>query len=214
MAPGAGRARQLAWFGVVGPAAFAVAAIVGAQMVEGYSHVRSFISELAATGSDSHGAMTVGFFALGISIVVFALSLRALRPAALLLFVVVLCSGVGTLMAGSFGCDRGCPASCDMTTHQQLHNVSSVITFSAWIVMAFVAARQLRGARFARVSLVLGVLELGIGLALASFNDRHPDDPVGLLQRALLLCVAVWFLLATLELRRDQNVRSTSIGGA
>jgi hypothetical protein len=109
-------------------------------------------------------------------------------------------------MAGSFSCDKGCPVDGVVTTHQKLHNASSVVTFSAWIIAPFVAARQLRGSRFARLSLVLGVVELAIGLLLGANANPGPDDPVGLLQRIVLLAVGVWFVLLALDLRRTSEV--------
>lgn len=196
------RARQLALAGIVGPVAFALAAVIGATQPPGYSHVDNFVSELAAEGSEARGLMTIGFLVFGVCILVVACSLLVLRPAATALVVVVALSGAGTLMAGTFSCDRGCPAKGETSTHQELHNVSSVITFSAWIVAPFVAARQLRGSRFARASLVLGGVELAFGLALGSMSDRQPDDPVGLLQRIVLVAVGVWFVLIALELRQ------------
>jgi hypothetical membrane protein len=191
--------------GIVGPAAFALAAAVGAPLDDGYSHVYDFVSELAAVGSSARVLMTVGFFVFGICIVVFAWSLRVLRPAAAALAIVVALSGAGTLVAGTFSCDPGCPAKGEMSMHQQLHNASSIVTFSTWIIAPLIAARQLRGTRFARGSLLLGVFELATGLVLASFGDRHVDDPVGLFQRVLLLSVGAWFVLATLEIRREDR---------
>ena len=183
--------------------AFAAAAIIGGLLEDGYSPVHDFISELAATGSGVRVLMTIGFITFGVSILVFAVALRQLRPAAAVLALVVALSGVGTLMAGTFSCDKGCPAKGEMTTHQQLHNVSSIVTFSAWIIAPFVAAWQLRGSRFARVSLALGAVALAVGLLLGSNADAGPDDPVGLSQRIVLLAVGAWFVLLTLELRRD-----------
>jgi hypothetical membrane protein len=200
--PSKERARQLALAGIAGPAAFAVATVISAPFNEGYSHVRSFISELAAEGSDARVLMTIGFVALGVCILVFAWSVRRLRPATGALALVIALSGVGTLMAGTFSCDAGCPAKGEMSTHQELHNVSSIITFSAWIVIPLLAGWQLRGTRMARLSVALGVVELAIALVLQTYNDRQPDDPVGLLQRALLLVLFAWFVLTALELRR------------
>jgi hypothetical membrane protein len=196
------RARQLALAGFIGPVVFALAALIGATQVRGYSHVYNFVSELAAVGSDARVLMTIGFLVFGVCIVAFAWSLRVLRPAATALVVVVALSGAGTLMAGTFSCDRDCPTKGETSTHQDLHNVSSVVTFSAWIVAPLVAARQLRGSRFARLSLVLGLIELVGGLVLGSFSDHQPDDPVGLLQRIVLVAMGVWFVLLALELRR------------
>jgi hypothetical membrane protein len=200
--PAVERARQLALAGIVGPVVFALAALIGATQVSGYRHVYNFVSELAAVGSDARVIMTIGFIVFGVCILVFAWSLHVLRPAATVLVIVVALSGVGTLMAGTFSCDRGCPAKGETTTHQDLHNLSSVITFSSWIVAPFVAARQLRGKRFARVSLAIGFVVLAFGLWLGSLSDHGPDDPVGLLQRVVLVSVGVWFVLLALELRR------------
>jgi hypothetical membrane protein len=195
------RARQLALAGIVGPVAFGVAAIIGAPIVDGYSHQHQFISELAAEGSSARVLMTIGFLTLGVCLLVFAWAVRALRPTLAALAIVIALSGAGTLMAGTFSCDEGCPAKGHMTTHQQLHNVSSVVTFSSWIIAPLLAGWQLRGTRLARLSIVFGLVELAIGVWLSSYSDRRPDDPVGTLQRALLLVVGVWLVLLAFEVR-------------
>ena len=83
------QARRLALAGIVGPAAFAIAAVIGATQEPGYSHVHNFVSELAAKGSDARVLMTIGFLAFGVGILAFAWSLRVLRPAAAVLVVFV-----------------------------------------------------------------------------------------------------------------------------
>jgi hypothetical membrane protein len=196
------RARQLALAGIVGPAAFAAAAVTGAPFDNGYSHMHQFVSELAAEGASSRVLMTVGFLTLGACLVVFAWSVRVLRPAAGALALVIALSGAGTLMAGTFSCDQGCPAKGHMSTHQELHNVSSVITFSTWIIAPLFAGWQLRGTRLARLSIAVGIFELAVAAGLSTFSDRQPDDPVGLLQRVLLITVGVWLVLTVLEVRR------------
>jgi hypothetical membrane protein len=204
------RARQLALAGIVGPAVFAAAAVIGAPFVDGYSHANQFVSELAAEGSSARVLMTIGFLTLGVCVLVFAWSVRALRPAATALALVIALSGAGTLVAGTFSCDEGCPAKGHMSTHQQLHNASSVVTFSTWIVAPLLAGWQLRSnKRLARLSIAIGVFELAVAGVLSSFSDRQPDDPVGLLQRVLLLAVGVWFVLLALDLRRADPAAPT-----
>jgi hypothetical membrane protein len=200
-------ARQLALAGIVGPAVFAAAAVIGAPINDGYSQTHDFVSELAAEGSSARVLMTIGFLTLGVCLLVFAWSVRVLRPAASALALVIALSGAGTLMAGTFSCDEGCPAKGHMTTHQQLHNVSSVITFSSWIIAPLLAGWQLRGTRLARLSIAVGLFELVVAAGLSSFSDRQPDDPVGVLQRVLLITVGVWFVLTALELRRASVAR-------
>jgi hypothetical membrane protein len=195
--------RSLAWAGVVGPVAFAIAAIVGGLVNgTGYSPVHQFVSELAAVGSPARVLMTIGFLALGLSLVVFAWSVRRLWRGAAVLAVVIALSGAGTLMAGTFSCDAGCPTHGGRSTHQQLHDLSSVLTFSTWIVAPFVAGWPRRRTRYGRLSLALGVLALAGGFVVASFGDRQPTDPVGLWQRVLLAVVGLWFVLTALQVRR------------
>jgi hypothetical membrane protein len=197
----------MALAGIVGPVVFAAAAVIGAPFDDGYSHVHSFVSELAAEGSSARVLMTVGFFALGLCLVVFAWSVRVLRPAAGALALVIALGGAGTLTAGTFSCDEGCPAKGHMSTHQELHNASSVITFSSWIVAPLLAGWQLRyNKKLARLSIAIGLFELAVGIGLSSFSDRQPDDPVGLLQRVLLLAVGVWFVLMARDLRRTRVI--------
>ena len=195
------RARALALAGIVGPAVFLLDSVLAGLLEDGYSPVYSFISELAAEGSGVRVLMTIGFIAFGLCILVFAYALRVLRPAALVLVLVVALSGAGTLMAGTFSCDAGCPAKGQTSTHQDLHNVSSVITFSSWIVAPLVAAWQLRGTRYGQLSLVLGLAALALGFVLWAMSDRTPDDPVGVFQRAELLIVGAWFALTAVEIR-------------
>ena len=196
--------RTQALAGIVGPVAFALAAVVsGVVDGAGYSPVHQFVSELAAVGSEARVLMTIGFVTLGVSLLVFANAVRVVWRGALLLALVVALSGAGTLMAGTFSCDRGCPSTGDRSTHQQLHDTSSLITFSAWIVAPFVAAWTRRRTRYGAASAVLGVIGLGGGLVMGSYaSDRVASDPVGLLQRLLLLVVGVWFVVTALEVRR------------
>ena len=209
-------ARKAALAGIVGHVVWWVAIVVGAWLEAdrlegraarpglrtGYSHVYSFVSELAAVGSDARVLMVTGFLVLGAATVVLALATHRLWPAATALFVAVLVSGLGTLTAGSFTCDAGCPTDGDLSLAQQVHNASSVVTFPAWMAGAAIAAWTFRGRRYGRLSLALAVALVGTGLVLGTWQDRAPDDPVGLLQRANLALVTAWFVLTVLELRR------------
>ncbi len=214
-----GSARRWALAGIVGPAAFWVAIVIGAwleadylgaaayrpDLRDGYSHVYSFVSELAAEGSGVRLLMTAGFLTFGIATLVFARSMRALWPTRSVLAVAVLVSGIGLLGAGVFSCDEGCPANGDVTLHQELHNAASVVTFPAWMACAAIAAWQLRSTRYGRVSLALAVVQVGTGLVLGAWSDRARDDPVGLLQRINLAAVAIWFVVTALELRKQPS---------
>ena len=209
-------ARQAALAGIAGPAlwvgAIVVAALLEADRLDGrpagpglrdgYSHVYSFVSELAAVGSDGRVVMVVGFIGFGVCTVVLAGAMRRLWPTATLLTAVVALSGVGLIGAGSFTCDAGCPTEGDLSLAQEVHNITSVVTFPAWMACAAIAAWQLRDRLYGRLSLVLAVVEVGSGLVLGTWRDREADDPVGLLQRVNLAAVCAWFVLTALEVRR------------
>ena len=179
--------------------------VVRVERAEGASDRSAYRGHGWTEGTGRPSPAPVDWIVFGLCILLFAWSLRVLRPAALALVVVVALSGVGTLTAGTFSCDKGCPAKGVTSTHQDLHNGSSIVTFSAWIIAPFVAARQLRGSRFARAWLLLGGVELAFGIALGSMSDHQPDDPVGLLQRVVLVAVGVWFTLLALELRSTSD---------
>jgi hypothetical protein len=210
------RARTAALAGVIGPAAFWVAIVIGAWLQAerlddlaarpglraGYSHVYSFVSELAAVDSGGRVVMWLGFVTFGVCSLVVAGALRRLWPTATALCIAVAVSGAGLLGAGTFSCDPGCPTEGDVRVAQELHDVFSVVTFPAWMACAAIAAWQLRDRLFGRVSLVLAVVQVGTGLVLGTWRDRAADDPVGVVQRINLAAVAVWFVLLAVELRR------------
>lgn len=200
-------ARRLAFAGIVGPVVFGLAAVIGAATGDGYRQTNQFVSELAASGASTRPLMTVGFVVLGVSTLALAWSMRILWPTSLLLAVLVALSGITTLAAGTFSCDAGCPTEGARSTSQVLHDVASVPTFLLWLAMALLAAWQFRRTTYGGVSLALGVIQIASIVVLGTFTDRHPDDPVGLVQRIDLLAVGTWFVATAVALRRTSRVR-------
>ena len=68
--------RRLALGGVVGPAVFVGAWLIGSLSTPGYSMVDDAISRLAASGADTRPLMTAGFVAFGLGVPAFAFALR------------------------------------------------------------------------------------------------------------------------------------------
>jgi hypothetical protein len=214
----------LAWAGIVGPAAFGLAAAIGAPLEDsylggdayrpglhgGYSQVHSFVSELAADGSGVQLLMTAGFLVLGLCTLLFAWSLRRLWAAAALLAVAVALSGVGVIAAGTFSCDAGCPTDGVRSTSQELHDVASVLTFGSWMAVALIAGWQHRRTAYGKASLGLFGVQVAAAAILSSFGERDADDPVGLYQRIMLTAVAAWFVLTAIELRRSAGADHAS----
>src|SRR4051794_14713640 len=71
---------RAAWGGILGPAAFVSAWIVGGALRHGYSPVNDAISRLAAVGSPRRSLMTIGFSMFGAGVAVHAFALRSSIP--------------------------------------------------------------------------------------------------------------------------------------
>jgi hypothetical protein len=182
--------------------AFAGAASAGPLVADGYSPVDDFVSELAASGSDARAIMTAGFFAFAVGIVVFAWSLRTIWPALATVALILAASGVGTLLAGTFACDPGCPTTGDRSLAQQLHDGASVLSFASWLTAMALTGWRLRHETYGRASLALATVALGSFLTLGALRAPVPHGPVGLVQRIMLAAVIVWFMTMSAAVRR------------
>ena len=69
-----------AWGGIVGPAAFVSAWLVGGAMRRGYMPVDAGISRLAAVGAPTRPLMMAGFVGFGVGVPVYAVALRGSVP--------------------------------------------------------------------------------------------------------------------------------------
>ena len=63
------------------------------------------------------------------------------------------------------------------------------------------AAWRYRRTTYGTISSVLAAVQIAAAAVLASFGDRDADDPVGLVQRILLLAVGAWFVLTAIRVR-------------
>jgi len=70
------RVRLLALGGVIGPLTFVGCWAIAGAVTHGYSAIDGAISDLAAVGSTTRLAMTVGFVVFGVGLVAFGLALR------------------------------------------------------------------------------------------------------------------------------------------
>lgn len=195
---------------IIGPAAFAAAAVVGGRRVHGYQPVDEPISALAAQGSEAARVMVSGFVALGASTVVLAWDLNHTAGAPAPVPALVALAGATTAAAGLARCsDRSCPTrgldNGVPTRSDDLHALFSAATFALWIAAPLVAARRAiaAGTRYRAWSRGLGlstfVLFIGGGL-LARRPSRRGS---GAAQRVFVASALSWFPVAAAHASRS-----------
>ncbi len=188
----------------LGPASFAISAIVSSRLVEDYRHRDEPISALAARGLPSGPLMVMGFVSLGAGTFLLGSELRGSAlpsslPAALEI------AGITTTIAGLARCsDRSCPVrllgDTGATRSDDLHGAASMATFILWGVMPIVAAIRGRelNAIHRRVSAVLGITTAASWGATGLLMQRDPRHWSGLAQRLMVASALSWFVVAAL----------------
>lgn len=187
---GAGGTRWLALCGIVGPAAFIVAWMVGGAMTAGYSPVDDAISRLAARGAPARVLMTAGFVCFGIAVPAYAVVLRhRLRGSA---WIAAVATGAATVGVALF------PLGTSSTV-DGVHNALAGLGYVTLVAVPLLAAAPLLGAglrRAAVVSLVVAGLA-GASLAATLLGPAH-----GLDQRVGLTLVDGWLMVSALVVLR------------
>ncbi len=189
---------------ILGPAAFATAAIVSGRRVSGYSHRDEPVSALASKKSEAAPIMVMGF--LGLAVGSFALG-RRLRGTRLPNGIAqMLCfSAATTAFAGLAQCsDRSCPSrflgDTSATVADELHGVFSMATFVSWIAMPLIAATRGTDLRRAdRVgSLAVGLVAFAGWLGTGLLVQRRVPNWTGTAQRVMLAAALGWYPLAAI----------------
>ena len=175
------RDRLLLAGGVLGPAAFVGAWIVGAATSSiPYSVINDPISRLAAVDAPTRPLMTAGFIAFGIGVPACALRLRTLVPGSA--WVAAAGAGVTTLLVAATPLDRS-------ALTDQLHGVAAGSGYVFLAAAPLLAAGPLRrhGHRlFAALSVAAGLTSaICLPLSLSGL-------PTGLFQRIGLTAGDTW----------------------
>lgn len=186
----AGRAAALG--GVVGPAAFVAAWSVLGARADGYSPTADAISQLAAAGAPTQGAMTAGFLVFGAGMPLFGAALRAtLRGPA---WAFATATGVATL--GVAAIPLGSPGRD--TVHGAFAALGYVTLAAVPLAAAAPLAQEGRHA-WARLSVVAGAAS-AVCLAASAAGPRH-----GIFQRLGLTVVDVWVVIRAVEILRHRH---------
>jgi hypothetical membrane protein len=180
--------------GIVGPAAFVTAWLIGGARQPDYSPVTGHISRLAASGSPNRVLMTAGFLAFGAGVAPFAAG--TLRrwvdgPA----WMAIAGAALGTVGVAATPLDAGIDG---------LHAVAATSAYAALAAGPLLASRSLRRAGrvgWARASMAAG-LATGAALA-ASVADLSPGP--GLWQRTGVGIGDVWIAAVAVDVLRHRQ---------
>lgn len=183
--------RTAALGGVIGPAGFIGAWVIGAAITEApYSSIDDAISRLAAVGSDTRWVMTAGFVTFGMSLPVYAWALRSTIPGRAWITATV--TGLATLAVAAAPLDRSGMVD-------SVHGIFAGIGYlalAATPLLAHAPLLALGHRRLARLGLAAG-LTSAIALTLTATNL-----PTGLFQRIGLTVSDAWIIATALAIRR------------
>ena len=199
MSPCATPSRTAALGGIIGPAGFIGAWVVGSAVAGSpYSPIDDAISRLAEVGADTRWLMTAGFVTFGLSLPAFGWALRSTLPGRA--WIAATATGLATLAVAAAPLEHS-------ATVDTLHGLFASIGYVTLAATPLLAARPLlaRGhRRLARAGVAAGITST-VALALTL-----TDLPTGLFQRIGLTAGDLWILAAAVAIRRGLNSPTTA----
>ena len=200
--------------GVGAPLLWATTVIYAGSRHPEYSHVRQYVSELAARGSSTQHLMQVSAFILpGFMTAAFGFLLgRTTDRIAGIGGALLIVSGLARATAGVFVLDP-LDSAVTPSTDEEIHNAAGmlyVLTLILTVVVWMIASvtRSGRSTWFASYSLLTVVVAIAAPFALIAAGMATWAD-VGLFQRATLGALNVWVLTlacVTFAERRYPNI--------
>ena len=186
--------RTSALGGVIGPAGFIGAWVVGAAATSApYSSIDDAISRLAAVGADTRWLMTAGFVTFGLSLPVFAWALRRTVPGRA--WITATATGLATLAVAATPLDRS-------ATVDRMHGIFAgigYVTLAATPLLAAAPLLDMGHRRLARAGIAAG-LTSALALALTATGL-----PTGLFQRVGLTVSDAWIIATALAIGRCEG---------
>ena len=184
--------------GVVGPAAFIGAWVVGSATKAGYSPIDDAISRLAAVGASTKPLMTAGFLVFGIGVPIYATALR--RALGGLAAVAAAATGLATIGIAALPLERS--AAVDTW-----HGAAAGIAYVTLAATPLLAGRTLRGRGHRRLAALSGLVGVVTATSLAL---SLTELPTGLFQRIGLTAGDLWIMVSAVAIivRRPGRVSS------
>jgi hypothetical membrane protein len=189
--------RTAALGGIIGPAGFVGAWVIGAiATASSYSSIDDAISRLAAVGSDTRWLMTVGFVTFGLALPAHAWALRSSIGGRA--WITATATGLATLAVAAAPLDRS-------DALDRWHGVFAGIGYVTLAATPLLAASPLLAAghrRLAGSGIAAGITS---ALALALTTTTLPT---GLFQRVGLTVSDAWIVASALTIRRGTTPAS------
>jgi hypothetical protein len=201
---GRSTARALVWAAFAGQVLFFASWIVAGALEPHYSHVDSYVSELAARDAAHPWIETVGLAALGLSLLALGVALatalprrRALPAAAFAL------AGAAVVLAAIFPLDCATTISHQCKALQDASELSWQHYAHLWLGLAetvflvltpFALAHALWPSTTAAVLLASGTIGIAVGV-LSTFGHDASGAADGLIQRLGFVVVLIWVAL-------------------
>jgi hypothetical protein len=201
---GRSTARVLVWAAFAGQALFFASWIVAGALEPHYSHLDSYISELAARDAAHPWIETAGIAALGVSLLALGGALAAALPRRRALPVAAFAlAGATVALAAIFPLDCATTVSHHCKALQDAGELSWQHYTHLWLGLAetvflvltpYALARALWPGTAAAVLLVCGTIGLAIGV-LSTFGHDASGAADGLIQRFGFLVLLIWVAL-------------------
>jgi hypothetical protein len=192
------------WLAFAGQAVFFASWIVAGALEPHYSHVESYVSELAARDAVHPWIETVGIVAFGCSLLALGAALPAALPRRRALAAVAFgLAGAAGILEAVFPLDCATTISHHCRELQDASQLSWQHYAHLWLGLAntvllvltpFALARALWPGTTAAVLLAVGTTGLAIGL-LSTFGGEAHGAADGLIQRLGLAVVLLWVVL-------------------
>lgn len=179
--------------GVVGPAAFIGAWIVGSAAKPNYSAVDDAISRLAAVDADTKPLMTAGFLVFGIGVSIYATALR--RALGRLAGLTAAAIGLATIGLAALPLDRS--AAVDTW-----HGAAAGIAYLTLAGTPMLARRPLRERGHRRLAALSGLIAIVTATSLAL---SLTGLPTGLFQRIGLTAGDLWIMGSAAAIMLDRQ---------
>lgn len=174
-------------------------AVLGANR-DDYEPASRAISELAAIGSPTRGAMSASLILFGLLVATFAPTLFRALPGGFVAPAAVLLNAVGSIGAGAFPCTSGCPGPAASMT-DLAHVVAASVSYLGLILAPLATAWRLHrvGVRPALrlICLVLGLLTLA---GVMAWIGGVAGDAGGALQRVATTTGDAWYIITAIAI--------------